>query len=275
MMKVISFDKPTAMDEFVESLKDTGFAVVNPGIDVQPLLDDAYEEWAEFFSNHENKMEYLFNPSTQSGYFPFGSEKAKDSDIKDLKEFYHLYRGNEMPYPISYSTADLFNFLEDAGSRFLSFIQQKLPEEIASKLSIPLSQMAADSPKTLFRVIHYPPLTGNEIAGSVRAAAHEDINLITLLPAATDTGLELLDRSGNWVAVPSNPGTLIINVGDMLQEATGGYLKSTTHRVVNPVENRSRYSMPLFLHPRQDVVLSERHTAESYLEERLKELGLK
>ena len=111
----------------------------------------------------------------------------------------------------------------------------------------------------------------------MRAAAHEDINLITLLPAATAPGLEVLDTQGRWHSVKCDPGTIAINAGDMLQMASCGFFKSTTHRVVNPRGPEARlprYSMPLFLHPRAEVRLSAEHTAKSYLEERLRELGL-
>ncbi len=113
--------------------------------------------------------------------------------------------------------------------------------------------------------------------GAIRAAAHEDINLITLLPAATATGLEILDNQGNWHEVPCTMGDLVVNVGDMLQLASQGYYRSTTHRVVNPVGalvGRSRYSMPLFLHPRPEVILADGVTAKSYLQKRLREIGL-
>ena len=114
--------------------------------------------------------------------------------------------------------------------------------------------------------------------GSVRAAAHTDINLLTVLPAANEPGLQVQAKNGEWLDVPCDFGMLIINIGDMLQEASQGYYPSTMHRVINP-ENRthnvSRVSLPLFLHPRPEVVLSTRHTAGSYLSERLKELGMK
>jgi isopenicillin N synthase-like dioxygenase len=135
--------------------------------------------------------------------------------------------------------------------------------------------MIEGSPDTLLRVLRYPPLTGEEEPGAVRAAAHEDINLLTVLPASNERGLQLLTKTGEWADVPSDFGSLVINVGDMLQEASGGYYKSTTHRVVNPSgegARRSRVSLPLFLQPRPDVVLSERYTAGSYLDERLREI---
>jgi isopenicillin N synthase-like dioxygenase len=143
--------------------------------------------------------------------------------------------------------------------------------------ALQLSNAIADSPSTLLRILHYPPLPEHFPDGAIRAAAHEDINLITLLPAATATGLEILDNQGNWHEVPCAMGDLVVNVGDMLQLASQGYYRSTTHRVVNPVgalARRSRYSMPLFLHPRPEVVLVDGITAKSYLQERLREIGL-
>ncbi|MFZ1892055.1 MAG: 2OG-Fe(II) oxygenase family protein, partial [Formosimonas sp.] len=143
--------------------------------------------------------------------------------------------------------------------------------------SQPLSSMIAGSEQTLLRVLHYPPLTGDEPAGAIRAAAHTDINLLTVLPAANEPGLQVLTRSGEWLDVPCDFGLIIINIGDMLQEASQGFYPSTTHRVVNPegARNVSRLSLPLFLHPKPEVRLSTRYTAEAYLNERLRELGMK
>lgn len=278
-MNIIDFTQKDAHKKFFDSLKETGFAVINPGFDFSNVLERAYDEWERFFMS-EDKHSYIRKPDSQSGFFPFKSEKAKDSDIKDLKEFYHLYRGDTLPEGIREATADLFHMLESSGERLLMLIEQNLPEEIQKGLSLPLGQMAQDSPSTLFRVLHYPPLSSNEDPNAVRASAHEDINLITLLPAATDAGLQLLNKNGKWINVPSSTNTIIVNVGDMLMEATGGLLKSTTHRVINPnpkgsAAKRSRYSMPLFIHPKPCVRLSERYTAQEYLDQRLKEIGLK
>jgi isopenicillin N synthase-like dioxygenase len=120
-------------------------------------------------------------------------------------------------------------------------------------------------------------MTGDEEPDAIRAAAHEDINLITILPAANEPGLQVKGKDGEWIDVPCDFGSLIVNIGDMLQEASAGYYPSTTHRVINPDGTdmtKARISLPLFLHPRPDVVLSRRHTAETYLQERLKELGV-
>jgi isopenicillin N synthase-like dioxygenase len=151
---------------------------------------------------------------------------------------------------------------------------------------MPLHKMVEHSEQNLLRILHYPPLgLGSDAQritadGAVRAAAHEDINLITLLPAATYPGLQVKTKDGEWIWADMNvpKDAIIVNAGDMLQEASGGYFKSTTHRVVNPTglgATVSRYSMPMFIHPRPDVRLSDKYTAGEYLDERLKELGLK
>jgi isopenicillin N synthase-like dioxygenase len=126
-------------------------------------------------------------------------------------------------------------------------------------------------------VLHYPPLTGQEEPGAMRAAPHGDINLLTILPAATEPGLQVLGTDGGWHDVPCDFGLLIVNIGDMLEEASGRYFPSTVHRVLNPVgaaARKSRVSLPLFLHPRKEVVLSERYTVGSYFEERIRELRI-
>ena len=124
-------------------------------------------------------------------------------------------------------------------------------------------------------MLRYPPLAGDEPEGAMRAAAHEDINLLTVLPASNEAGLQVRDIRGNWHDVPCDFGSLAINSGDMLHLASGGYYPSTTHRVVNPsgdAARRSRLSLPLFLHPADDVVLAEGRTAFSFLQERIAEL---
>ena len=134
-----------------------------------------------------------------------------------------------------------------------------------------------NSDQTLLRILHYPPLDGSEEPEAIRAAAHEDINLLTLLPAANEPGLQIKGTGDSWIDVPCDFGHLIVNIGDMLQEASGGYFPSTSHRVINPPESdhtKSRIALPLFLQPKPEVVLSSRYTSGSYLAERLAELGI-
>lgn len=277
-MKILKADfKATdAAKTFSESLRTTGFGVVtNHPISVE-LIQKVYDEWKDFF-NSTAKSKYTFDQKTQAGYFPFRSENAKDSKVKDLKEFFHIYPHQDLPSELGPASRQLFNELLLVGKTLLDWLDQNTPPEIRRQFSMPLSKMIDSSDKNLFRIIHYPPLTGNEEPNAIRAAAHEDINLITLLPASTAMGLQVKDLNGNWFEVPGNWGDLVVNVGDMLQEASSRFYVSTTHRVVNPsgdASKKPRYSMPLFLHPRSEVRLSEKHTAESYLNERLREIGL-
>ena len=155
-------------------------------------------------------------------------------------------------------------------------IHKYSPDDIKSLYSIPLNKMIEKSNQNLLRIIHYPPLKQEEHPNAIRAGAHEDINLITLLVAGSEAGLQVLNRQGNWVDVSTSAKYIVVNIGDMLQECSNGYFPSTTHRVVNPREqNVSRYSMPFFVHAKDEVILSKKYTAKSYLEERLKEIGLK
>ena len=145
------------------------------------------------------------------------------------------------------------------------------------RFSEPAEHMVAGSEQNLLRILHYPPIDEDVAPGEERAAAHEDINLITLLVTGSEPGLQAMDTQGNWHEVPCHPGMITINAGDMLAKASQGYYPSTSHRVVNPPAsaNRSRYSMPLFVHPRPEVRLDARQTAGEYLDQRLREIGLK
>jgi len=272
----IQYNDSNAPAKFTKSLKETGFGVISDHPIHFELVDGVYKEWETFFSS-DSKHDYLFDPRKQDGYFPTGTENAKGYQVKDHKEFYHFYPWGRLPNALTGATLELYNNLVTMTSTFLEWIEKNTPEEVRSHFREPLKDMINGSKTNLLRIIHYPPFTGNEDDRSVRAAAHEDINLITLLVAGTRPGLEAKDQDGKWHKITTDPGTIIVNIGDMLKEASGGYYPSTTHRVVNPEKqsNNSRYSIPLFLHPRNEVVLSEKYTAGEYLAERLQEIGLK
>ena len=276
-VRTINYKDSNSSREFTQSLKQTGFGVLNNHpIDLN-LISDVYNEWEKFF-NGKDKKKYLFDSVKQDGFFPLGTENAKGAAISDIKEFYHFYPWGRLPSNVSSNTEKLYKGLVSLTSTLLHWIQDKTPHHIKSLFSIPLPDMIIDSKTHLLRIIHYPPLDGTEEPEAIRGAAHEDINLITLLVAGTEPGLQVQDIHGNWHDVSCDPGSLAINSGDMLQEISGGYFPSTTHRVVNPsdnIENKSRFSMPLFLHPKDDIILSKRYTARRYLDERLKEIGLK
>ena len=281
-MEVLKVTYPThsssteASERFCHSLKTTGFAVITHHPISMDLVNRVYQQWSDFF-NSEEKHDYLFNPKTQAGYFPFRAENAKNNPIKDLKEFFHIYPRSKLHPNLEKDTWDLYHQLVKLGGELLSWIEQSSPQDVKKQFSVPLPEMIKNSEENLLRIIHYPPLQGSEEKGAIRAAAHEDINLITLLCSATAAGLEVQDTSGQWHTVPCDPGSIAINAGDMLQMASNGYYKSTTHRVINPQDGDSskpRYSMPLFLHPRPDVYLTANTTAGQYLKERLEEIGL-
>jgi isopenicillin N synthase-like dioxygenase len=273
----INCQSKNAGKDFVKSLHNTGFSILyNHSLNTK-LISDVYEDWKLFF-NSEEKSNYTFDPDKQDGYFPFRSENAKGYAIKDLKEFFHYYKWGKYPDNMSNNTIFLFNLLLDLGKELLNWIDKYSPKDIKKLYSMPLSKMISDSRMNLLRILHYPPLKDEIIDGAIRAAAHGDINLITILPAGSEPGLQILNNEGKWIDLDYNPGYLVINTGDMLSECSRGYFPSTIHQVINPNDERvnlSRYSMPLFIHPRDDVIISKKHTARSFLNERLKEIGLK
>lgn len=209
-------------------------------------------------------------------FFPFRSENAKDSPIKDLKEFFHIYPDSPVPDGLEDETRAIYRELVALGTELLSWIQAQTPPDIAATFTMPLDEMMSESQESLLRILHYPPVVAPE-PNAIRAAAHEDINLITLLLSGSKPGLQARDAAGVWHDIACDPGMITINNGDMLAMASGNYYPSTTHRVINPDvhANQSRYSMPMFLHPRSDVLLQPGMTADDYLQQRLKEIGLK
>ncbi|UAA39394.1 isopenicillin N synthase family oxygenase [Paraneptunicella aestuarii] len=278
-MKLVAVDyqAENAQQLFVESLKETGFGVLKNHPIRQELVSNIYKHWQEFFDS-EQKWDFEYNKDTQDGYFPPNvSEVAKGFKVKDIKEYYHYYPWGKCPEQLKEEISTYYSEALSLAKELLGWVEKYSPDEISKNYSMPLSSMIEDSQQTLLRVLHYPPLQGNEEPDAIRAAAHEDINLLTVLPAANEPGLQVKGKDGNWIDVPCDFGNLIVNIGDMLQEASGHYFPSTTHQVINPEgqdQSRSRISLPLFLHPRPDVKLSERYTADSYLKERLKELGV-
>ncbi|PHQ82350.1 MAG: 2OG-Fe(II) oxygenase [Coxiella sp. (in: Bacteria)] len=279
-IKVVDFQSATAPADFEKTIKETGFGVLSNHPISPTLIDGVYRDWEAFFNSDERfDPAYEFKNSDHSGYVPFDlSETAKGNDIKDLKEFFHYYYPwGRIPDNLREKTEALCQQLTDLASTLLEWIEANMPTDLRDKLSEHLSDMLKGSNKNLFRLLHYPALQGDEPVKAVRAAAHEDIDFLTLLPAATAKGLEAQDTNGNWIPVPCDHGWIIVNVGDMLQECTAHHYPSTTHRVVNPngeAARKARMSMPLFLHPRNEVILSDKYTAQSYREERYRELGL-
>jgi len=176
------------------------------------------------------------------------------------------------------ATQELFESMLALAQMILKGIAANIPESNKAHWQVPLESLCQqDGRRNALRIIHYPPLSTNHAEGAERAAPHGDINFITLLPAATASGLQVKDTSGQWHALHCNPNAMVINAGDMLESHSRGYIKSTIHRVINPIgelQTQSRYSMPLFVHPPDDLQLCPEYTAGEFLQQRLAENGL-
>jgi len=300
-------ENPVKKSAFVKALGDAyreiGFvAVKNHGIS-DALIADLYREVKAFFSlPSEIKLKYEQKDlAGQRGYTSFGKEHAKGSTVADMKEFWQfgqIVTDNDpikSEYPDNVWVVELPGFNEVGIHAYHSFENcgRHLLRAIANYMKLPENYFddKIHNGNSILRAIHYPPILENP-ESAVRAGQHEDINLITLLVGASAEGLEILTMQEEWVPVTALPGQIVVNVGDMLQRLTNGYLKSTTHRVVNPPQENwgtSRYSIPFFLHPRSEMKLNclpscvnfdnpkkyDDITAGEYLDERLAEIGLK
>lgn len=296
-------DRAAFVAEIGAAYREFGFCnISHHGID-PTLVQAAYADFQRFFALPEDtKMKYhLEGMGGARGYTPFKVETAKDSEYPDLKEFWHV--GRELPADSRYreQMADniwpdevpgfrdtglaLYNALDALGSRVL--------EALALHVGLKQDFFAdkIDCGNSILRPIHYPPVEDGNLP-NVRAGAHEDINFITLLVGASQAGLEVLTREGDWLPITTEGDAIVVNIGDMLQRLSNHVYPSTTHRVVNPPgtdASQARYSVPFFLHPNPDAVLdpvpeciSEDNpsrydstlTAHEYLEQRLREIGL-
>lgn len=275
MPPVVDLKQASAARSVAESLCDSGFAVVtNHPISLESL-QDFYGAWEDFFL-HGNKEGFPADAHTQAGYFsPKQAETAKGNAAQDLKEYFQYWPDGPIPDNLRKLTNEFYNTLFLLSSSILEGLQHTTSPELWRRLERPLSSCLS-SADTMIRILRYPPLTGSEPAGAIRAGAHEDINFITLLPTATMPGLEIKPEGSNWQPVEAPPGAIIINIGDMLQELTNGALPSTSHRVINPEgedAKAARVTAPLFCHPYPEMVLSDRYTAGEYLLERLTEIS--
>ncbi len=299
-------DRKKFSDDIGKAFNETGFVTIaNHGLSKE-LIDELYAQVKAIFAlPEEAKLKYeIPELAGQRGYTSKGKETAKGFKVPDLKEFWQIGQTvtdgdpvkDEYPENVQVTelpkfnavTSEIYKKLEAAGSQILKAISVylELPEDYFDD--------KIHNGNSILRGLHYFPILDPDALppDAVRAGAHEDINLITLLIGASADGLEVLTRDGSWFAVKAEGEDVVVNVGDMLQRLTNGKLKSTTHRVVNPpreLMKYSRYSVPFFLHPRSEMDLTslpstidENHpkaysdiTAGDYLDERLREIGLK
>jgi len=275
------------------ALEHWGFvAIVGHGIDDE-LLNRAYAAAAELFALPTSTKQRYETPQDgrQRGYTSFGVEHAKDQPAGDLKEFWHVGRSLPAAHPDAAGLPQnqfpieqpAFESLALALFGQMEHFADELLAVIARHLGFPADWFVEKTlhGNSVLRVIHYPPV-GDAPPGAVRAAQHEDINLLTVLPVSTAPGLELLTRDGRWMPVLPPAGAVLCDTGDMMHLLTGGRLPATTHRVVNPETDvhSPRFSMPFFMHPRSSCRLDPidgspgGRTAAEFLAQRLAETGV-
>ena len=296
-------DRDAFVAELGAAYREWGFCGINGHGISDELINGAYGVFKAFFAlpDEVKKKYHVPGGGGARGYTPFGIETAKGSKHFDLKEFWHIGReiprdskyADDMPANLWPTEVDgfrefgygLYQALDALGSRVLS--------ALALHIDLPEDYFAdkTNYGNSILRPIHYPPITTTDVP-NVRAGAHEDINLITLLVGASAAGLEVLSRKGEWIPFTADEDTIVVNIGDMLQRLTNHVDPSTTHRVTYPpgdLARQPRYSTPFFLHPNPDFVIDvlsqcitdenpsrypEPITAQGYLEERLREIKL-
>jgi len=306
-LKDFTSGDPVRKQKFVAEIgkayEEIGFVALKGHFLDEDLVDNLYKEIKNFFALPlETKHKYeIPGIGGQRGYVSFGKESAKGKKEGDLKEFWHFgqyveddaERAKEYPENVTVNELEHFN---EVGKKAYQKLEETAKYVLrALALYLGLEETYFDNyihnGNSILRPIHYPPIT-QEPDNAVRAAAHGDINLITLLMGAQGRGLQVQNHNGDWIDAIAEPDELMINVGDMLSRHTNNKLKSTIHRVINPPRElwgTSRYSIPFFMHPISEMKLNvldscvdkdnpkqfEDITAGEFFDERLRELGLK
>lgn len=250
---------PNFDEDFLKSISTYGFAVINNhGISFD-YIRSIQKLWQQFFkSSLEEKNLYVNIEDNNLGYSKFEKETAVGFKKPDPKEYFQLNRVSKVPLKLSETTTNLFKILEKIGLKLLYILGDNTDK---------FTKCCENSEKTIIRSIYYPVVPNSE---KIRAEQHQDINMITLLVAATSPGLEILYK-GEWKSIPYQENSIIVNIGDMLQTLSKGQYTSTTHRVVNTYDNNDRISIPIFIHCKEDTVLNENGlTAKKFLDDRLK-----
>jgi len=304
-LSLLSFSKGNATEkaQFVDKLftgiKDYGFIILTDHNIEDSVIKNGYQAVEDFFSLSEEVKNSYVSPQKggQRGYTPYGAEHAKDNPHMDLKEFYHVgrevgadhvlakyYSENIWPSEINGFQTNLQNLYNN-----LDQTSELLLDALGMALEVPQNYFRdmINTGNSILRAIHYPPVGEAPPAGSVRAAAHGDINLITILMGATASGLQLLDRDDTWLDIETKPGQLVVDSGDMMSRITNEIIPATIHRVINPEESTTaRFSMPFFVHPHPEATLEcipscigdgakfPPVSAHDCLIERLKDIGL-
>jgi isopenicillin N synthase-like dioxygenase len=261
-------EKAVFVKDLFNGIKDYGFIILTDHTMTDEVVEKGYAASRAFFALSQEEKDSTISSAGagQRGYTPFGTEHAKDNPYKDLKEFYHV--GREVPeghvfrkyYPGNIFPTQVENFKKDMINIYdqLDKTSEILLEALGKALDVSDDYFynMINTGNSVLRAIHYPPVGEAPPEGSIRAAAHGDINLITILMGATASGLQLQDRDGTWLDVNSKEGQLVVDAGDMLSRITNDLIPATIHRVINPKDSTSaRFSMPFFVHPHPEAML--------------------
>jgi isopenicillin N synthase-like dioxygenase len=261
-------EKAKFVKDLFNGIKDYGFIILTDHTMTEEVIQKGYAASRAFFALPQEEKDATISSAGagQRGYTPFGTEHAKDNPYKDLKEFYHVgreveeghifrkyYPGNIFPNQVENFKEDMINIYDQ-----LDRTSEILLEALGKALDVSNDYFykMIKTGNSVLRAIHYPPVGEAPPEGSIRAAAHGDINLITILMGATASGLQLQDRDGTWLDVNSKEGQLVVDAGDMLSRITNDLIPATIHRVINPKDSTSaRFSMPFFVHPHPEAML--------------------
>lgn len=271
--RLLNLNSKDAPALFITQLRKYHFAQVAPTWPDE-RLGLLYEQWRLFFAS-ETKSAYRSAPGLLDGFFPMESERAIGAQVPDPKEFFHYYRSGLCPSHLRDETNALFQSLKAIAMRLLVFLDDSLSAERLDRLVPNLSQMIQDSSAVVLRIAHYPPVTSE---ASNLAAPHEDITLLTLLPPATASGLQIQSRNKDWTPVHAQHGAITVLPGEMLALATRNRIQASTHRVVPPharMHSTGRLSFNFFVNPVGTTMLTQNQTAAEVLATRLREIGYK
>jgi isopenicillin N synthase-like dioxygenase len=263
---LVDYGLRSAPAELARSLHQTGFCVIVNHPIPRSLVEHVYDEWSAFFDS-DARHRYAFDPAAQDGYFPMPDARDGAPRDFDAKEFFHLFPWGRVPAEVSDAALRYRRSAIELATTLLGWVASNTPASISRRFSRPLLSMLPGGDKnTLLRILRYPELVG-DATDAVRAGSHEDTNLLTVLAAPSEPGLQVRDDHG-WRDVPHDPASVIVNGGVMLELLSDGYYPSATHRVVHQRDwpaLRPRMAMPLFLHPADDVVLTGDVTTVEFL----------
>lgn len=271
----VDFSEPLAEKKIFDSLKDNRFVILKNHEVNTRLLQNVYETWSRFFNDKE-KLSLFRSDVEDEGYVPVCMETAAGSNVADMKEYYQTHvRGLYPDYIECSSTKEILNEFINLGSKVIRILDENIPTSVKKNINLSLADTIHNCDRHGFRIIHYPPIVSS-LQESPRAGAHTDICLLTMIPFATAEGLELEDSAGVWHKPHIDKDEILIFNADMLEMATNGYIKSAMHRVVvesGPKQQQSRFSFPVFIHPRREVELQPNVTAMDALRKRITEIG--